>query len=664
MGGNSFFARFMGGSYDVECQLDYFLRKNAEEHLKKQAARKEEIHTQAQAEERKKEVEKAFLEAIGGLETERAPLKAQCVGILVREGYEIRKIIFESLPRFYVTANLYMPSGKGEKYPGIVMACGHGELGKASPPYQKVCIDLVKYGFVVLIVDPTGQGERMSFYDVKAERSLLRPLTTEHSYQGLQCQLTGSSIDRYFIWDLIRALDYLAALAEVDSGRIGMTGNSGGGGQTLRMMLLEPRIKAAAACCYPCSHEYFLKTPLVFDGERNTHGAISRGINDDDFYSCFAPKPVMMGAAQSDYFGIEGVLVTYERARRIYELYGCPEALKLVVGPGTHGYSAVLREAAVNWFRQHLKQEAPDFKTGDPVTEDPEVLLCTKSGNVYAEYGDARGVFEINADYMEKHKYASAADPREIKSRIEALLRLPALKAPIYPRFTAVRQEGGKRYQNLFFFSEEDILVNGVFIDMPERPGDCCTLLLMDNGTDDIPLRKTLVEKLLKKGDVLVFDPRAVGASKSRYLTRSGYSCMFGTEHKLNGTANMMGSSLLGMRIFDVLRAVELLKEVKSGRKIALAGYGLGVLYGVFAMALSDEIRDVYLENGLPSFESLVRNKNYDYHPVYDLFGILRHADIPMILEAFSQEKQIQWAVTPQIAPDLILDHYNPDVPL
>ena len=183
--------------------------------------------------------------------------------------------------------------------------------------------------------------------------------------------------------------------------------------------------------------------------------------------------------------------------------------------------------------------------------------------------------------------------------------------------------------------------------------------MLPENGTDDIPGMELLMDRLSGEGEIFVFDPRGVGACKSRDLTRAGYSMMFGTEHKLNNTANMMEMSLLGMRVFDVLRAIAVLKEYKPGREIALAGCGLGALYGVFAMALSDEIHTVYLENLLPSFESLVKNRTYPYHPVYDVFGMLKQVDIPMILRAFASEKDIRCVNIPEISPDLVVDHYR-----
>lgn len=115
--------------------------------------------------------------------------------------------------------------------------------------------------------------------------------TMEHSYAGLQCTLVGANIARYFIWDLVRAVDFLESLPEVDSTRIGLTGNSGGGTQSSYVMLVEPRIKVAVPCTYITSREEYMKTGQAHDSEQNIFKAIVTGLNYDDFISCFAPKP-------------------------------------------------------------------------------------------------------------------------------------------------------------------------------------------------------------------------------------------------------------------------------------------------------------------------------------------------------------------------------------
>jgi hypothetical protein len=84
--------------------------------------------------------------------------------------------------------------------------------------------------------------------------------------------------------------------------------------------------------------------------------------------------------------------------------------------------------------------------------------------------------------------------------------------------------------------------------------------------------------------------------------------------------------------------------------KTGLAGRGISAIYALFAGVLKDEIEDLYLENLLPSFESIAATKYYRYDPRYHIDGLLKKFDIPEILEAF-KDKKIVLQHTPEIGP-------------
>ena len=100
-----------------------------------------------------------FLAGVFGPLPRRGPLNARIMKRVQRDGYGIEHVLFESLPGFHVTANLYRPPGKGP-FPGVLLPCGHSASGKAYSSYQKASILLAQHGFVVLCFDPLGQGER------------------------------------------------------------------------------------------------------------------------------------------------------------------------------------------------------------------------------------------------------------------------------------------------------------------------------------------------------------------------------------------------------------------------------------------------------------------------------------------------------------------------
>lgn len=152
------FTSHVNGYYDVSDQMADDLRRRAEAHFRRQEQERAAITDVAQFEAERRRTRERFLAAIGGLPDERGPLQAQCTGVIDRGSYTIEKTIYQSLPGFHVTANLYVPKGLTGRAPAILLVCGHSEAGKAEPRYQAVCVDLVENGFIVLAMDPPARG--------------------------------------------------------------------------------------------------------------------------------------------------------------------------------------------------------------------------------------------------------------------------------------------------------------------------------------------------------------------------------------------------------------------------------------------------------------------------------------------------------------------------
>ncbi len=165
-------------------------------------------------------------------------------GTVERPGYRIEKVTFESRPRLYVTANLYVPAGTGRR-PAILGPLGHSVNGKAWPSYQRLFSNLARKGYVVLAYDPFGQGERIEYPGSRPGQSALGGGTSEHEYAGRRLILLGANFGLFRAWDGIRGIDYLLTRAEVDPERIGCCGQSGGGTLTQFLAALDSRIGVA-----------------------------------------------------------------------------------------------------------------------------------------------------------------------------------------------------------------------------------------------------------------------------------------------------------------------------------------------------------------------------------------------------------------------------------
>jgi hypothetical protein len=630
------FRRFLDGYYDVENQLPEYVKKKAFEFFKKEEEEKESIKSIEEFERRRERIRNYFIDAIGGLNIERTDLKPVYTGVIERDSYSIKKVIYQSLPDFYVTANLYMPKNINGKLPAILFACGHWEWAKSCPEYQKVCIELVNNGFIVLAVDPVGQGERMQYYDRELKRTIIRWGTMEHSYAGLQCTLAGANIARYFTWDLIRALDFLESLPEVDSTRIGLTGNSGGGTQSSYMMLVEPRIKVAVPCTYITSREEYMKTGQAHDSEQNIFKAIAMGLNYDDFISCFASKPVMIGAVDSDFFCIEGTINSYQRVKKIYDLYGKEENIKLYIARGTHSYNDELRREAVKWFVRHLKGEETVNLAESIKIEPEETLKCTISGQVLAEFESAKDICKLNYEYFKKNQ-RRLSDREEIRKKLLEVLNLPSEDKPLYPRVIEEGTFNNTRYKKIFMFPEKDIATAGIYIDGKDKKR--YTLFLLDEGTDGIQKDFDLIRRFLDEGDVFVFDPRGIGSVRCRDINPYKFYEYYGTEYKLNFDSMMLGTSLTALRVFDILRAFEYVKDIKPDAHLAIGGKGISAIYALFAGVIDRDIEEVYLEDLLYSYEDIISSKYYRYDPRLEVYGIARYFDISDLVASLSDRK-------------------------
>src|SRR5438270_6595250 len=287
------------------------------------------IHTREDAERRKAVVRSKILEGLGGLPKYDGPLNARVTGHIQADGYVIEKIIYESLPGFYVTANLYRPSQPG-RYPAVLLQAGHTQEGKAEP--QWLAANLALKGFVSLAFDPAGQGEREQSYDPQLKAPAAGWSVNEHIHAGAQASLAGESLTRYFIWDAKRSIDYLLSRPEVDPSRIGAAGCSGGGALTTFIGALDSRLKAVIPACFPNPFR------LLFTGddphsEMTLPGHIAAGLDTADFVELSAPTPWLIQATEQDYFTPPGTRMMYEEARRWYKLYDAGDRIAFVVGP-------------------------------------------------------------------------------------------------------------------------------------------------------------------------------------------------------------------------------------------------------------------------------------------------------------------------------------------
>jgi hypothetical protein len=122
-----------GGARVDRYALEHYLTDIAEQAWRSRQAELVSLRTPADVTARADRIRADFLEAIGGLPTTDAPLNARITGVLERDGYRVEKLVYESLPGFFVTANVYVPTDRPGPFPAILGACGHSRLWSIRP---------------------------------------------------------------------------------------------------------------------------------------------------------------------------------------------------------------------------------------------------------------------------------------------------------------------------------------------------------------------------------------------------------------------------------------------------------------------------------------------------------------------------------------------------
>jgi len=555
-----------------------------------------EIHTVADAERRKKGVRERLLEILGGLPDYNGPLNPRITGRIQNEFYTIEKVIFESLPGFFVTANLYRPNQPG-RYPAVLLQSGHTQEGKPEP--QRLAANLALKGFVSLAIDPVGQGEREQTFNRDLGGPLAGWSVNEHLHAGAQSILVGEGVGRYFIWDAKRALDYLVSRPDVDATRIGAAGCSGGGALTTFIGALDPRVKAVVPACYPNSYRLLFAGPDP-DSEMSFPNFLASGLDTADFVELSAPTPWLIQATEDDYFTPAGARLVYEEARHWYSLYGAEDKVSFFVGPGPHGTPLVSREAIYEWMIRWLKDGQGDFHEQPVKLYTNHELLVTPTGRVEDEPGSRKLYQLILDDFHAKKRQGTIP---ELLAELRRLT-IPSEGSPPQVKVLEESNVQDARRLHIKFETEPGVEIEGKLY-IPDSAGRKPAVLLVADRTSNpwIPSTGSIAERMAKAGRVVLeLEPRD---SLSGYDDRP-----FLGDWLTNARANQIGRKLPAMRAHDILRGVDVLaaRSDVDPASIRAAARGVKGIWLLLAAAVDTRIRKVWLDRTPYSLRAALEN--------------------------------------------------------
>ena len=548
-------------------------------------------------------MERAFRQAIG-LEVlpERSPLHARTTARHDMGDYTIENVIFESRPGIPGDRQPVPPEGR----------C-HGQTardplphrplypakGRALPTCKSRCIKLARMGFVVLTYDAIGQGERNFPGNI-------------HHEAGYALLPLGQTIAGWMVWDSMRAIDYLLTQPDVDPERIGVTGNSGGGLNTLFTAALDERVRAAVVVGFTFEFNNWLKYGGTHCTCTHLPGMF-RGMEWFEIAGLIAPRALMMLQGDHDgIFPISGARRAGHDTEAIYALTGHASQARFTELAGQpHAYSRPYREAMYGWMAAHLlgQGNGEPIAEGDvrPLDEKDARLLCDPEGGIMSHSPTVIQLARREAMDQIAKMPVDISDKRRITLQNWAQEGVVQHISPpdyLAPHAGKPAPVPGGVLEKISFVSEDGEPILGLLWLPLHRTAPARTVIIADSRGKQAVAQSDLVRPLLDDGmAVLAVDLRGRGE------TLGHMSPDWDTNFRLVANQVEFGQPLPGRRAFDLLRTVDYLnsRQDLASEGLAVVGLGDDALPALLAAAVDTRIQSVVMSGYFHSFISQMR---------------------------------------------------------
>jgi dienelactone hydrolase len=530
---------------------------------------------------------------------ESAP-KFEDLGVTDGDGYRIRKLRYEIVPGFQSTALLYEPLKMTGKMPAILNVNGHvGALGKTVEYKQKRCITFARNGILALNLEWLSFGE-------------LGDKFNEHWY-GAHLDLVGTNELGLFYLAMRRGLDYLYEHPNTDRARLGMTGLSGGGWQTIILSSLDDRVRVAVPVA-----GFSSLTPRVEVKDFGDIGDVEQSATDllygrdySWFSAMLAPRPALLAYNVEDDCCFRAPIMKpsiYDAVKPFFALYGKQDdfAWHENRDPGTHNYLLDNRKAAYEFFSKqfHLPPIVEDPRIGSDIKSYDELVVGLPSNNLTI-VGLARK-FADEIKWSDLPHDAAGRDAE--RTKLSEVVRFRQAKLDRLWTI-GITKHHGVETKSLWFALDDGLMTNAVWLAPMDTPGPlAATIVLDDKGKGASSVAVT--DRITRGEQVLAADLPFQGDAWHHDDSTWLFGQMIST----------IGSRPLGIEVSHLVLLGEWLKRSGAPR-VRLETRGMkNQVIGLIAAALRPNLfSEVVILDGMPSLRYLV-DKPVPFQEAADLF--------------------------------------------
>jgi dienelactone hydrolase len=579
---------------------------------------------------------------------EKTPLHPTITGEVQGDGFRVANIHFQSRPGLYVTGNLYLPDDDAKSHPAVLYVCGHGGVKKDGVSYgNKVHYQhhgawFARNGYVCLTIDTLQLGEIEGIHHGTYSHDRWWWASRGYTPAGVEA------------WNCIRAIDYLCSREDVDPERLGVSGRSGGGAYSWWLATTDPRVKVAVPVAGITDLDDHVVRGCVEGHCDCMYMLNTYGWDYYDVAAMVAPRPLLISNTDQDgIFPLRGVVETYNRTAKIYDLFGKRDNIALNITAGPHKDTQELRVHAFRWFNHHLRKtdelidkpatkffepeqlrvftEIPDDERNTTIDETfvplAETLENTVNGEKFTNLADAAKGWKTELERLSFRGWPAKADTGDT-----AELLGQATLGGVSVTARRIETQANASTALLWLQRGEVKSIDVVVVDQA-RWDNWSSLWSAANGASDKLDQDSqdLLAGIPADSAVAVIVPRgqgpyawAVDSRKANQIRRRFY---------------LLGQTLDGMRTWDIVQAIEQIQQLAPQQPWTLRGEGSAAGLALYASLFTTPPQELTLDNLAPSH---VKGPTY--------LNVMRFMDIPHAIAMAAERSPVKLRVAPEAA--------------